>query len=402
MLGFIVNFGSSSIKVRLIDTDTTKKDLFEAKAEHLGTKAASITTIADFFPQTLDNCNNMSNEEILKYIVKNIFERAIILNLNEISFVGHRIVHGGTYFSEPTLITEDVIKKIESCNDLAPLHNPEGVDGIKCCRKLLPNIPHIAVFDTAFHQTVPKRNYTYPIPIALTNEGIRKYGFHGTSYSYLTRVLSEKVGRQNICAIMAHIGQGVSVCAVKNGYSVYTSMEFSPLSGCMMGTRSGSVDPALIPYLEKTHGFTAKDTLKMLNKQSGLFAIACTNNMIEILDSAENGNSNCIFALDLFCQSIAENIAKGIIALGKKPKQIVFTGGIGENSELVRNKILELLKPFIGEFDFHSSPKYGVSVKGLLNNLKVEQKPEVFVIKTNEELEIALEAAYLLKTKHLK
>lgn len=164
----------------------------------------------------------------------------------------------------------------------------------------------------------------------------------------------------------------------------------------MMGTRSGSVDPALIPYLEKTHGLTAKDTLEILNKQSGLFAIAGTSNMLEILAGAENGNFSCSFALDLFCQSIAENIAKGIIALGKRPKQIVFTGGIGENSELVRNKILELLKPFIGEFDFHSSPKYGVSVKGLLNNLKVEQKPEVFVIKTNEELEIALEASELL------
>ena len=163
-----------------------------------------------------------------------------------------------------------------------------------------------------------------------------------------------------------------------------------------MVTRSGSVDPALIPYLEKTHGFTAKDTLEMLNKQSGLFAIAGTNNMIEILDSAENGNSNCIFAIDLFCQSIAENMAKAMISLGKKPKQIVFSGGIGENSEIVRNKILEFLKPFIGEFDFNSSSRYGVSVKGLLNNLKVEQKPEVFVIKTNEELEIALEASELL------
>ena len=338
----------------------------------------------------------MTNEEILKYILKDITERCIISDLTKISFVGHRIVHGCVYFSEPTLITEDVIKKIESCNDLAPLHNPVGVAGIKCCQKLLPNVPHIAVFDTAFHQTVPKHNYIYPIPIALTNEGIRKYGFHGTSYSYLTRVLSEKVGHQNICAIMAHIGQGTSVCAVQHGVSVYTSMEFSPLSGCMMGTRSGSVDPALIPYLEKTHGLTAKDTLEILNKQSGLFAIAGTSNMLEILADAENGNFSCSFALDLFCQSIAENIAKAIVSLGKKPKQIVFTGGIGENSETVRNKILELLKPFIGEFDFHSSPKYGVSVKGLLNNLKVEQKPEVFVIKTNEELEIALEASELL------
>lgn len=395
MIGFVVNFGSSSIKARLIDTDT-KKDLFEAKAEHLKTESATITTNADFFYQTLNNCKNMSNEEILRYIVKNIFERSIISNLNEISFVGHRIVHGGTFFSDSTIITEDVIKKIESCNDLAPLHNPEGVDGIKCCRKLLPNIPHIAVFDTAFHQTVSKCNYTYPIPIALTNEGIRKYGFHGTSYSYLTRVLSEKVGRQNICAIMAHIGQGTSVCAVQHGVSVYTSMEFSPLSGCMMGTRSGSVDPALIPYLEKTHGLTAKDTLEILNKQSGLFAIAGTSNMLEILANAENGNSNSIFAIDLFCQSIAENMAKAMISLGKKPKQIIFSGGIGENSEIVRNKILEFLKPFIGEFDFNSSSRYGVSVKGLLNNLKVEQKPEVFVIKTNEELEIALEASELL------
>lgn len=394
MIGFVVNFGSSSIKARLIDTDT-KKDLFEAKAEHLKTESATITTNADFFYHNL-KCQNMTNEEILKYILKDITERCIISDLTKISFVGHRIVHGCVYFSEPTLITEDVIKKIESCNDLVPLHNPVGVAGIKCCQKLLPNVPHIAVFDTAFHQTVPKRNYTYPIPIALTNEGIRKYGFHGTSYSYLTRVLSEKVARKNICAIMAHIGQGTSVCAVQHGVSVYTSMEFSPLSGCMMGTRSGSVDPALITYFEKKYGFTAKDTLKMLNKQSGLFAIAGTNNMIEILDSAENGNSNCIFAIDLFCQSIAENMAKAMISLGKKPKQIVFSGGIGENSEIVRNKILEFLKPFIGEFDFNSSSRYGVSVKGLLNNLKVEQKPEVFVIKTNEELEIALEASELL------
>ncbi len=408
MLGFIVNCGSSSIKARLIETDT-KETLFEARAEHLNSPSSKVITIS------CDVVNNLfadyhfllSHEDALKSILKDLKQREVISNLEDISFVGHRIVHGGAFFSEPTIITEDVIEEISACNELAPLHNPVGIIGIRCCEELLPSAIHVAVFDTAFHQTIPEMSFRYAIPDKFYSEGIRKYGFHGTSYAYLTRKLRENVGEKNISAIMAHIGQGASVCAVKEGKSVYTSMEFSPLSGCIMGTRSGSVDPTIVQFICKKYNCTTNQVMSILNNESGLFALTGYSNMIDILNGAVNNSFSCICALDMFYTSIAENIAKAIISLGEKPKQIVFTGGIGENSDVVRYKILDKLTPLIGnihldiikntlnEYIITKSTSL-VSVNEGFSSPKKDSGISVYVIKANEELEIALEAAKLL------
>lgn len=409
MLGFIVNCGSSSIKVRLIDTDT-QETLFESRAEHLNSSSSKVVTsfnnvvtnlFADY-PRV-----SLSHEDALKAILKDLKQQEVISNLEDISFVGHRIVHGGSFFSKPTIITEEVIKKISECSELAPLHNPVGILGIRCCEELLPSAIHVAVFDTAFHQDIPEVNFRYAIPDKFYCEGIRKYGFHGTSYAYLTRKLRENVGEKNISAIMAHIGQGTSVCAVKKGKSVYTSMEFSPLSGCIMGTRSGSIDPTVVQFLCKKYDCTIEQVMSILNNDSGLYALTGYSNMIDILNGLENNNHSCIFALDLFCESLAENIAKAIIYLGERPKQIVFSGGIGENSDIVRYKILEKLTPIIGNINLdvikNTKNEYIitqsaslVSVNGEFSSPKKNSEIAVYVIKANEELEIALEAAKLL------
>lgn len=393
MLGFIVNCGSSSIKTRLIDTDT-KETLFEARAGHLKTSSSTVTTKVNGISYSLldEDNTSLTHEQALQLILNDLSNRKVIKNLEDISFVGHRIVHGGTFFSKPTIITEEVLEKITTCNELAPLHNPVGISGIRCCENLLSSAIHVAVFDTAFHQTIPEINFRYAIPDSWYDFGIRKYGFHGTSYSYLTRVLGNKIGKQNISAVMAHIGQGTSICAVSEGKSVYTSMEFSPLSGCIMGTRSGNIDPAVIQHLHNKFGYDINDILSTLNKESGLYAFTGQGNMLDILNGVERYNDDCIFALTAFCHSVAENMAKAIVSLGDKPKQIVFTGGIGENSPVVRKEIIRMLSPVVN----------GISLSDTANcencfeiTHKCSPIP-IYVINANEELEIALEAANLL------
>ena len=396
MLGFIVNAGSSSLKVRLIDTKS-KKSLYEARAEHLNSSSAKLTTKVEniTYHLSIAEKEKMTHEEALRIVVRELKERNVISSIEEISFIGHRIVHGGSCFSEATIITDDVIDEIASCKTLAPLHNPVGILGIKYCKRLFPNTIQVAVFDTAFHQTVPEINFRYAIPDKFFYEGIRKYGFHGTSYAYLTRVLAEKIGKQNISAVMAHIGQGTSVCAVNRGKSIYTSMEFSPLSGCIMGTRSGSIDPSVIQFLCENFGYSVEYAISILNKESGLLALTGTNNMVEIIEGVNQNKKNCVFALNYFCKSIANSIAQAIVELEEMPKQIVFTGGIGENSAIVRENILAYLKPIIGKVSYASSPDY-VSVNGLFSSFKKKNNVTVYVIQTNEELEIALEAEKLL------
>lgn len=392
MEGLVINCGSSSIKLKLIEVEISST-IFEARAEHLGTDDAKITVSTANGKQRLQNHSDngiLDHESALQEIVDYL---AFISSLNEICFVGHRVVHGGTFFSEPTLITDEVLKKIHECSSLAPLHNPASIIGIRCCQKLLPKVPQVAVFDTAFHQTIPETNYTYAIPAEFSNDGIRKYGFHGTSYAFLTRTLSNLVKKDDICAVMAHIGQGASVCAVKKGISVYTSMEFSPLSGCIMGTRSGNIDSSVVQYICNNYNYSVDEVLCILNRNSGLFALSGTNNMIEILEGVKEQKKECILALDMFCSSIAENIANCILALEEPPKQFVFSGGIGENSDLVREKVLTKLSPILRdtylETDFNRNNAMLISTK--------DSAVKVYILPTNEELEIALESSKLIK-----
>lgn len=390
MIGLIINSGSSSLKACLIDTDL-RKMLFTAKAEHLNSDSACLTLKAKHW-SVLEK-NNLNHQQTLDLIFKDL--KKLNFDIEQLDFIAHRIVHGGTAFSEPTIITDEVLDNISACSMLAPLHNPIGVIGIKCCKKLFPGIPQIAVFDTSFHQSIPEMNFRYAVPDSLYDKGIRKYGFHGISYSFLTRELSIKVGLNNISAIIAHIGQGSSVCAVSKGKSIYTSMEFSPLTGTIMGTRSGSIDPTIVQFLHENFGYSVDKILDILNKESGLLALTGTNNMIEIIEGVDNGDKRCIFALDYFCNSIAQNMSQAIVALGEIPKQIVFTGGIGENSSIVREKILTYLKPIIGTICYPTLP-ISASTGFFSGFKKKSNSTEIYVIKTNEELEIALEAQSLL------
>lgn len=374
----IVNFGSSSLKLKLVQlTDFTT--LLEARAENLCSASASTITVK----RNLDKTNIMGNfdyetalEKILEFISYDFIE-----------FIGHRVVHGGTFFSEATVITNQVLYKIGTCCNLAPLHNPISLTGIKLCLKLFPKVPQVAVFDTTFHNTIPKANCQYPIPIRLFKAGVKKYGFHGISYSFLTRQLSNLYNKENINAILLQIGNGVSVCAIRKCESIYTSMQFSPLSGCIMGTRSGSIDPTIIQYLGQRFHYSVKEILHILNNESGLLALTGSNDMREILKSKDNEE-----AVDIFCTSIAQEMTNAIIALGEKPKQIVFSGGIGENSPEIRNKIIEKLSPF--SLDICVNP-----IDNNLNSKKIsssESNIDILVLPTDEEKEIAIQASELL------
>ena len=396
---FAVNFGSSSLKVKVFETSSCLTTIFEARAEHLNSEKSTVTVKNLTYKETLPTGAVLDHKMALNVILNYLVTKSVISSLNDISCVGHRVVHGGTFFSEPMLITDEVMRKIDECSILAPLHNPVNIMGIECCKELLPKIPQVAVFDTAFHQTIPYNKYSYAIPAYLSNEGIRKYGFHGTSYAYLSRTLSDIIGgKDKICAIMAHIGQGASVCAVKQGKSVYTTMEFSPLSGCIMGTRSGSIDPAVVQYLCNNYNYTVDEVLSILNSSSGLFSICGSNNMLEILDGMQNGKEECILAFDMFCDSIAENIAKCAFHLWDFPRQIVFSGGIGENSDIVREEILKRLPPHItGNIYLDMEANRDNSIKISCSKSAVN----VYVIPANEEWEIAKEASELLTELNL-
>lgn len=391
----VVNCGSSSLKLKLFKREKNDKLIvvFEARAEHLGSIASSVTVKDSAGKKTLPIDDVFDHKVALQTILDYVVTNSVISSLNAITCVGHRVVHGGTFFSKPTLISYKVLEKIDECGILAPLHNHVNLMGIQICQGLLPQATQIAVFDTAFHQTIPYANYIYAIPEEFSKSEIRKYGFHGTSYAYLTRSLSNIIGgTENMCAILAHIGQGASVCAVKQGKSVYTSMEFSPLSGCIMGTRSGTIDPAIIQYLCNNYNYTVDEVLCILNRNSGLSALCGSNNMLEILDGMQNGEGKCVLAFEMFCDSIAENIAKCMYHLRFSHKQIVFSGGIGENANIVREEILKRLSHTPGNIDLDTKANRDNAIKISSSASSVD----VYVIPANEEWEIAKEASELL------
>jgi acetate kinase len=312
----------------------------------------------------------------------------ILDEVGKIDAVAHRVVHGGEKFIESIIITDEVIEDIKDLIPLAPLHNPANLDGILSVKKLLPNTPQVAVFDTAFHQTLPKYNYIYPIPYNLYEEkNIRKYGFHGTSHKYVankaSEILSKPLNELNL--ITCHLGNGASLCAIKNGKSINTTMGFSPLEGLMMGTRCGDIDPEIIFYLSK---FMDIDSINvMLNKESGLKGIAGDNNLKNIEKRYDNLGK---LAIDMFVSRARKYLGAYMIELGKVDG-IIFTGGIGENSSLIREKITQDLENYEIIIDKEKNKKNSVIISiGKVN---------VIVIPTNEELQIAKEATKLLREK---
>lgn len=390
-----VNCGSSSLKFALLaDGECRAEGLFE----RLGTIEAAGKCRVNGTPQTRCEIPGGDHERALTEAVR-LLEETLGKPL-PVAAVGHRVVHGGEYFSAATLIDDDVLAKIELCSDLAPLHNPANALGIRVARKIFPGVPHVGVFDTAFHQTMPRHAWCYAIPFEMyERHAVRRYGFHGTSHAYVAEQAACALGRplSELHLITAHLGNGCSACAIREGESVDTSMGLTPLEGLMMGTRSGDVDPNIQPYLQRVAGMTAEEVNEMLNRRSGLIGVSgVSNDMRTVMAAADQGNERAHLAIDMFCY----RLAKGILALAAGLDRIdalVFTGGIGENSGRIRARTLDFLGLLRPELDEERNARHGAGTAGLIT--RETSALTCLVIRTNEEAAIAASTDELLNAQ---
>lgn len=392
----VLNCGSSSLKYQLINMET-EDVLASGKYERIGEEEAFITHKVNGQKIEIKHPAK-THEEAVDFTLKQLInpEYKVIDSLDEISAIGHRLVHGGEKINKSVIITDEVVEVLKECIDLAPLHNPAGIIGIEACKKVMPGKPMVGVFDTAFHQTMPKERYIYPIPYEYYKKyGIRKYGFHGTSHMYVSQRLAEIVGKDisELKIVTCHLGQGSSICAVEGGKSVDTSMGLTPLAGIPMVTRSGDLDPSVVTFLMKKEGWTAEETENMLNKKSGVQGISGLAPDFREIEAASYGdNERAEIAIEKFKYEIASYIAKYAVAMNGVD-YIVFTGGVGENQINIRRGICEKL-----EF-------MGVKIDVEANNVRGEEKEisapdskvKVYLVPTNEELMIAKETARLIK-----
>ena len=392
----VLNCGSSSLKYQLINMETDEV-MASGKYERIGEDEAFITHKVNGQKIEIKHPAK-THEEAVDFTLKQLInpEYKVIDSLDEISAIGHRLVHGGEKINKSVIITDEVVEVLKECIDLAPLHNPAGIIGIEACKKVMPGKPMVGVFDTAFHQTMPKERYIYPIPYEYYKKyGIRKYGFHGTSHMYVSQRLAEIVGKDisELKIVTCHLGQGSSICAVEGGKSVDTSMGLTPLAGIPMVTRSGDLDPSVVTFLMKKEGWTAEEAENMLNKKSGVQGISGLAPDFREIEAASYGdNERAEIAIEKFKYEIASYIAKYAVAMNGVD-YIVFTGGVGENQINIRRGICEKL-----EF-------MGVKIDVEANNVRGEEKEisapdskvKVYLVPTNEELMIAKETARLIK-----
>lgn len=323
-------------------------------------------------------------------------ETGVVKSLDEIGAVGHRVVHGGEKFASSVVITDEVKKAIEECNDLAPLHNPANLIGINACEKLMPGTPMVAVFDTAFHQTMPEKAYMYGLPYEYYDKyKVRRYGFHGTSHSFVSKRAAELAGKpyDEMKTIVCHLGNGASICAVENGKSVDTSMGLTPLEGLVMGTRSGDIDPAILEFIAKKEGLDIAGLMNMLNKKSGVQGLSngLSSDFRDLEEGANNGNKCAAIALSVFCYRVAKYVGSYAAAMNGVD-MIAFTAGIGENSGTVRANVMEYLTYLGIGLDAEANGKRGEEIVISTPDSKVK----VMVIPTNEELAIARETVALV------
>lgn len=392
----VINCGSSSLKYQLIDSDT-QQALAVGICERIGLETGCLKhTPAGRDKVVIDA--KMENHDIAVSMVLEALtnkEYGVINDLSEIQAVGHRVVHGGEKFSKSTIITDEVIQAIEECNDLAPLHNPANLIGIKACKNLMNDIPMVAVFDTAFHQTMPEKAYLYALPFRYYNDlKIRKYGFHGTSHSYVSARTADFCGLDinNSKIIVCHLGNGASITAVLNGKSVDTSMGFTPLSGLVMGTRSGDIDPSIIEFIAKKENKSLDEIMHLLNKESGVQGMSeVSSDFRDINVAMNNGNEKARIAFDVFVYRVAKYIG-AFVASMNGVDAIAFTAGVGENDPKVRYDICQYLG-FLGiTIDEEANKLRGQEV--MLST--PDSKVKVAVIPTNEELAIAKETVALI------
>lgn len=392
----VINAGSSSLKYQLIDMEN-REVIAKGLCERIGIDGSRLKhKNPQKGEETVFEKPMKDHADAIKMVIDALVspECGVISSMDEISGVGHRMVHGGESFADSCIIDDDVLKAIKDCIPLAPLHNPANIVGYEACKALMPNVPQVAVFDTAFHQTMPKKAYMYAIPYELYEKNkIRKYGFHGTSHKFVSKEAEEMLGRKDLKLITCHLGNGSSVSAVACGKCVDTSMGFTPLDGVIMGTRSGSLDPAVVTYLINNCGMTATQVDAMLNKESGVLGISgLSSDFRDLTEAANNGNEKAALAVDMFYYSVKKLIGTYAAAMGGVDA-VVFTGGIGENDAAYRMGITEGL-----EFMGIKIDKEKNNVRGVKKDVSADDaKVRTLVIPTNEELMIALDTQRLME-----
>ena len=391
----VINCGSSSVKFAAIDINSENL-LISGIAEKINSKGTFIKYKINSDKHNIEQ-PNASHEDIIDFIVNSILKKESSI-LDDIIAVGHRVVHGGEFFSDSVIINDTVIEKIEESIGLAPLHNPAHVKGIRSAISVLPNTPQVAVFDTAFHQTLPQVAYLYSLPIELYKDHkIRRYGMHGTSHKYVCKKSAELLNLDfnDSNFISCHLGNGASVCAVKKGVSVDTSMGLTPLEGLTMGTRSGDLDPSIIFHLVDQLGYSLEEVKSTLISKSGLLGISgLTSDCREIEDACSKGHTGSILALDIFCYKLAKYIASYFVPL-INVDALIFTGGIGENSDIIRGKVLFNLKCFNYNLDETSNLNCRFGSEGVIT---AKDSPVALVMPTNEELVIAQDSLSLVSS----
>ena len=392
----VINCGSSSLKYQLIDSDT-EAVLAKGLCERIGIDGRLVYQKAGN-DKEITEASMPTHKEAIQMVLEALTNEktGAIKSLAEVNAIGHRIVHGGEKFASSAIITDEMIKAVEECNDLAPLHNPANLIGIRVCSELMPNVPQVGVFDTAFHQTMPAKAYLYGLPIEYyKNYKVRRYGFHGTSHSFVSKRAVEFLGldKDNSKVIVCHLGNGSSISAVQNGKCVDTTMGLTPLEGVVMGTRSGSIDPAIVEYIAKKENLDLAGVMNVLNKKSGLQGMSgVSSDMRDLRAAAAEGNEDAKNAIEVLCYGIAKYVG-GYVAAMNGVDAIVFTAGIGENVGVIREKVCSYLG-FLGvTIDAKANEAMGeeVVISG------ADSKVKVAVIPTNEELAICRDTVALVK-----
>ena len=390
---FAVNAGSSSLKFQLIEMPE-EEVITGGQIERIGFED-SIFTIT-FNNQTTKTILPVHNQkEAVNLLLKTILKMGVVKDIDEIKGVGHRVVQGGEFFDRTVIVTEEVANKVDYLAQFAPLHNKANLEGYRAFHELLPNVIHTVVFDTAFHQTMEEQNYIYPVPYRFYKDNsIRRYGAHGTSHKYIASVVEEQLNTKEYKLISCHLGSGASLCAIKNGRCIDTSMGFTPLGGIMMGTRCGDMDPSAILYMMEKENLTPAQMNNILNKQSGLLGVSNrSSDMRDIDKGIAEGDHESILAQKLYCTRVAQFIGSYFVELGGCDA-LVFTAGVGENSVSTRTRLMPMIAEALGiEVDESQAIPFN---KGKLISTK-NSKIKVFVIPTNEELMIARDTYELVQ-----
>ncbi|MBR6147952.1 MAG: acetate kinase [Lachnospiraceae bacterium] len=394
----VINCGSSSLKYQLISSDT-EEVLAKGLCERIGIEGSAITHQPAGKDKVTTKVDMPDHTAAVKYVIEKLTDPdvGVVGSLDEIDAVGHRIVHGGERFNTSVVINDEVIKAIEECNDLAPLHNPANLIGINACKKLMPSVPMVAVFDTAFHQTMPKKAFLYGLPYEYYEKyKVRRYGFHGTSHDFVSNRAAQMLNkkREDLKIIVCHLGNGASVTAVDHGKSIDTSMGLTPLEGLIMGTRSGDIDPAIISFIADKENISADDMINICNKKSGVLGLSggISSDFRDLASAAESNDQKAIDALDTYAYRVAKYIGAYAMAM-KGVDVIAFTAGIGENNCQMRAAICDYVTWLGTSIDPEKNAIRGEEV--ILS--KPSDKVAVMVVPTNEELAIARETVRLVK-----